>query len=105
MIRALVRQWPRLGSGAQGHPRNLDEPNNGGEAMKGAFGKRGQGARADALSPSGPDPAAHAGCCSARRRKGLSAMRQAGSRLGRAGRATHMAHLVCRGGFPVRTGP
>jgi len=48
MIRALVRQWPRLGSGAQSHPRNLDEPNNGDKPPKGAFGKRGQGSRADA---------------------------------------------------------
>jgi hypothetical protein len=39
----------RLGSGAQGRPRNLDDPDNGDEAMKGAFGKRGQRSRADAL--------------------------------------------------------
>jgi hypothetical protein len=119
MICALVRHPPRFESADQGRPCALGEPAKGVRAMKPALRKRGRGPGADALSPSGPSSgAAHAGSCSARRRKRPSAMRRAfslpwrragepGSRLRRRRWAsrTPVAYSIIRGGLPVRRRP
>jgi hypothetical protein len=111
MICALVRDWPRCGSAAQGHPLDLKKPGNGHKGMKRAFCKRVQQPHAHAPSPGGRG-AAPGGSCSTRRRQRPSAMRralfpwgtacEAAGRLRRQGRAsTPAAYFICLGGAAV----